>query len=88
MKILGLVLLIILGLLIGKSILQYIDNKYFEGFWFYILTHKKVNNSILDLKYQKYLLLRDVASNTFFILIILGCICQPIYWKIKMRNKK
>lgn len=39
LKILGRVLLLVLGLLVIKSILQYVDYRYFEGFWSYFITY-------------------------------------------------
>lgn len=87
MKILGKLLLLILGLLIIKSILQYVDYRYFEGFWSYIFAKRKVDEDMLDPKYRKYLPLRDAVSNISFLIVALGSISYSIYWKLKLKNK-
>jgi hypothetical protein len=78
--------IILIIVIIGFILFKYLDTKYFEGFWSYLAVKAK-NIDILP-KYQKYIPLRNMLTNLFILISIIGGVIVTVYWNIKIKNKK
>lgn len=94
MKLLLWLIIIIALISITSCIINYIDIKYFDGFWTYMWTKPRRADSLywisLKPEYMKYSVIFSkylrIANNIFsigFMVALLTSIVLPILWRIK-----
>lgn len=86
MKIIFTLILCFIGFMLICAFLKYLDLKYFEGFWWYLVFEKLRSQDIIP-KYRKYIPLRNMLFNIVISVSIFGAIVHTLYWTVKIKRK-